>query len=63
MIQIDIEMPNNCFECKFSHYEYPDINNWEAGYVCPFIIGKISERFLHIERHCDCPLKESEEEE
>lgn len=48
MIQIDAEIPSNCFNCKFE------------GLVkeCPCYLGYASAGDYRTKRHKDCPLKE-----
>lgn len=52
MIQIDMDMPDNCEVCPIKAWE-------EEGYVCPFS----GIPALNIGRQLDCPLRESERKE
>ena len=49
MIQIDMDMPDNCEVCPIKAWE-------EEGYVCPFS----GIPALNIGRQSDCPLREPE---
>lgn len=57
MIQIDIPMPNNCYECKFSDdsgdYPYCWVLHQNRGYK----FDRKEKRFPN------CPLKEAEQED
>lgn len=50
MIQIDIDMPKSCAECKFSYAD-----------VCPLQDKSVVVSVINNVRDKDCPLKEEEE--
>lgn len=50
MIQIDIDIPKSCAECKFS---YADVCPLQAKSVVVSVINNVRDK--------DCPLKEEKE--
>ena len=51
MIQIDMDMPKSCDDCKIGRFD----SDYDFSY-CPFIRDGVT-RFVN-ERHPKCPLKE-----